>query len=50
MVRFIQSTYPNKSGIIYCSTIKACEDLAAKLGKHLKVGTYHGSMSEQDRC
>lgn len=50
MIRFIRSTYPNKSGIIYCTTRKACEELATKLGNQLKVGVYHAEKSEKDRC
>ena len=41
IVKFVREIYPNKAGIIYCCTVKDCEDVANKLGMSLKCGVYH---------
>ena len=46
---FIIKAYKNKPGIIYCCTIKECEDLKKKLAKLIKCDFYHGSMTDQKR-
>lgn len=45
---FIRSTYPNGSGIIYCSSRKECESIANKLKIDYKFSAdfYHSTISE----
>lgn len=48
---FIKATYPKKSGIIYCCTIKECKQVATQLKNifKLKAAAYHSKMSENER-
>ena len=51
MVKFITTTYPKKTGIIYCCTITDCDAVAAELKRthKLKAAAYHSKMSESER-
>ncbi|KAK6095035.1 ATP-dependent DNA helicase sgs1 [Batrachochytrium dendrobatidis] len=47
---FIKTFYPNASGIIYCSSRKACEATSAKLCKlGIKAAFYHAGLDKEDR-
>jgi len=61
-MRLFNSSIPNikrkgnlifiiRSGIIYCCTIKDCEDISNKLNSNykLKCAYYHGSMAVKER-
>lgn len=46
IAQWIQATYPNQCGIIYCSSKKDCEEVAAQLASthRLSVDYYHAGM------
>lgn len=46
----IHSKFPNQSGIIYCLTVKDCEDVSRRLNDHnIVCATYHAQLDPQDR-
>ncbi|KAJ3145156.1 ATP-dependent DNA helicase sgs1 [Geranomyces michiganensis] len=46
----ITTLYPGKSGIIYCGSRRACEEVAKKLQtKGLKIDFYHAGLEKEDR-
>ncbi|MGO1469002.1 MAG: RecQ family ATP-dependent DNA helicase, partial [Tissierella sp.] len=50
IANFVKTTYPDKSGIIYCSTRKAVESLANKLkNSDFNAVPYHGGMDSETR-
>ncbi|KAI9247808.1 P-loop containing nucleoside triphosphate hydrolase protein [Helicostylum pulchrum] len=53
ITRWIQQTYPNQSGIIYCLSKKDAEVVAQNIIKESKrsimCGTYHADMDEEDK-
>lgn len=48
---FISTYHPGQSGIIYCLSRGACEDMAAKLQNnfHLNAAFYHAGLEKADR-
>ncbi|CAO3569847.1 unnamed protein product [Mortierella alpina] len=48
---FITATYPGSSGIIYCTSKRACEDMADKLRNEFRLSAqhYHAGLDKSDR-
>ncbi|TPX77516.1 hypothetical protein CcCBS67573_g01234 [Chytriomyces confervae] len=50
IVTLIQTQFRNQSGIIYCSSRNACEELASTLQKkRITANFYHAGMEKEDR-
>ena len=50
LTRLIETTYADMSGIVYCSTRKTTEEVAAMLeGRGFSVTRYHAGLSEEER-
>lgn len=50
IVKYIQQTHPNKTGIIYCLSRDKCERVATKLReKGLSAKHYHAKMDPSDK-
>ncbi|KNC98153.1 RecQ family ATP-dependent DNA helicase [Spizellomyces punctatus DAOM BR117] len=50
IVALIETHYPRESGIIYCGSRRACEELTDKLKrKGLPIGFYHAGLDKDDR-
>lgn len=46
----VKYKYPNKSGIVYCTTIKECEKIETDLGlQRINVCIYHGKLSDKQK-
>lgn len=48
---FITATYPGASGIIYCTSKRACEDMADRLRNEFRLSAqhYHAGLDKSDR-
>jgi RecQ family ATP-dependent DNA helicase len=51
VARFIQDRFPGKSGIIYCTSKRNCEEVAAELYKKHRIAAmhYHAGLDKKDR-
>ncbi|KAH6575819.1 hypothetical protein BASA62_001752 [Batrachochytrium salamandrivorans] len=50
IVSFIKTFYPKASGIIYCSSRRACEETSAKLVRlGIQAAFYHAGLDKEDR-
>jgi superfamily II DNA helicase RecQ len=51
MVQLINTRWPGQSGIIYCTSKKACEQVAGNLSANhgLSVRHYHAGLEKEDR-
>ncbi|ORY50380.1 ATP-dependent DNA helicase [Rhizoclosmatium globosum] len=50
IIDLIQSKFRNQSGIVYCTSRNACEDVAATLRKaKITAAHYHAGMEKEDR-
>ncbi|KAI8917745.1 P-loop containing nucleoside triphosphate hydrolase protein [Powellomyces hirtus] len=50
IIPWIQTFYPDKSGIIYCGSRRACEEVTDKLKKRgLGIEFYHAGLEKEDR-
>ena len=50
IVEFVNKNYKHQSGIVYCISRKACEEMSSDLQSHgLKCSFYHAGLHKQDR-